>query len=207
MGPLAFPPTGGHDKLRLVRPPAGTHWYRIVHRRFGSALHFTQGTDARWNDPHGRFGVLYLADAPDTAFAETFGRLVPDTHAPAADKLVTLQELEERHLHRVSAGRELALAQLLGTGLATLNLDARLLATVDYALPQAWSHWVHEGPARADGLVWQSRLLTDRVCTGLYDRARTALADQDLGPLDRWHCPDTGRTVIDILDDQGWGLI
>lgn len=54
-----------------------------------------------------RYGVLYVADAPETAFAETFGHDLPEVYAPAADKFVTLTELTERHLYRIRTDVEL----------------------------------------------------------------------------------------------------
>jgi hypothetical protein len=44
---LPAPPAGGHEKLRLLRVPAGQVWYRTGHRRHGSALYFSNGLDAQ----------------------------------------------------------------------------------------------------------------------------------------------------------------
>lgn len=117
------PPTGGHSKLRLLEVPANRVWYRISHRRYPSALHFSIGPHARWNDPREAFGVLYVADSPQTAFAETFGHGLAETHPPAADKFISQLELEERHLFRIWATRKLHLGELHGVGLPALNLD------------------------------------------------------------------------------------
>jgi hypothetical protein len=194
-------------KLKVVTVPSGTVWHRITHRRHGSALHFGTGPDARWNDPDGRYGVLYLADSVDSAFAETFGHDVPRTIAPLADKFIDTRELEERHIYRVQCRRQLRVGLFHGAGLAALNLDLGLLATLDYRLPQQWSCWVHAAPARPDGITYPSRALPDHVNTALFDRCRGSLTEQDLGTLRRWRCAETGRTIFDILDEQGWGLL
>ena len=201
------PPVDGHGKLKSRRLAAGTVWYRIGHRRYGTALHFSTGAAARWNDPLDRYGVLYLADAPATAFAETFGHDVSEQYPPATDKFVTVTELTERHLYRIKTGAALHVGLLQGAGLAALNLDVRLLATVDYALPQRWSRWVYDAPAALDGILYPSRLLPDHENTALFDRCRDRLEEEDLGTLAQWRCSATGQDILDILDARGWGLV
>ncbi len=201
------PPPGGHHKLRLLRVPAGQSWYRIGHRRYRSALHFSKGPDARWNDPLGHYGVLYLADRPETAFAETFGHGLMGSHPPVADKFVTREELEERHLYRIRTHHELTLGELQGPGLAALNLDALLLATLDYRQPQAWSRWIFEAPTAPAGIRYLSRTLPGRENTALFERGHEALTEEDLGPLARWRSDTEDLDIADILDAQGWGLV
>jgi hypothetical protein len=204
---VPLPPAAGHAKLKSLRVAAGTRWYRISHGRFGSGLHFSTGADARWNDPLGEYGVLYLADAPETAFAETFGHDLVETCPPTADKFVTVVELQERHLYRIGTVTELDLGDLQGAALAALNLDTRLFATRDYETPRRWSRWVYASPAMLCGIRYPSRLLSDHENTALFDRCRGALVEQDLGALAHWRCNETDRTIVDILDEQGWGLV
>ena len=204
---LPMPPAGGYDKLRLLDVPAGRVWYRISPRRFPSALHFSTGPDARWNDPSAFFGVLYVADDPRTAFAETFGHNLAETYDPAAPKFVTEQELTERHLYRISTTRHLRLADFRGAGLATLNLDGRLLTALDYAVPQAWSRWVHDASVAPDGICYLSRTLPGQDNTALFDRCRGVLREQSLGALADWRSDRETLDIFDILDEQGWGLL
>jgi len=201
------PPAGGQEKLRLLRVPAGQVWYRISQRRYASALHFSKGPDGRWNDPQGDYGVLYLADRPETAFAETFGHGLVQNLPPAADKFVTLLELQERHLHRIRSERDLTLALFHGPGLPALNPDARLLTTLDYDLSQAWARWAFEAPGALDGRRYPSRPLPGEDNTALFDRCRNALAEEDLEPLDSWYSDTDNLDTFDILDAQGWGLV
>jgi len=200
-------PSGGHAKLKRLLVPAGTVWYRITHRHYGSALHFGKGPDARWNDPEGHYGVLYVADSVEAAFAETFGHDVPQRYSPLADKFLDTVELEERELYRIEVRRDLTLGLLHGAGLAALNLDAALLATRDYAVSQRWSRWVYEAPGELDGLRYPSRLLPDSSNTALFERSHAAIQEQVLGPLLHWRRPGGGRDIFDIVDEQGWGLL
>ncbi|WP_058558081.1 RES family NAD+ phosphorylase [Thiohalocapsa sp. ML1] len=204
---LPLPPRGGHGKLRVVSVPAGQAWYRIVHARYASALHFSSGPAGRWNDAQADFGVLYVADAPGTAFAETFGHGLSGQLEPAADKFVTVQELSERRLYRITATRALQLALFLGPGLAALNLDGHLLTTLDYRAPQAWSRWVHGAPAALDGIRYASRTLPGQENAALFERCGTALQEQALGTLADWRSEGGELEMLEILDAQGWGLI
>jgi hypothetical protein len=204
---IGAPPTGGHAKLRILRVPAGAVWYRIVHCRYTGALYFGKGPDGRWNDPLGKFGVLYVADSVDTAFAETFGHNIPDRCPPLADKFLDSLELEERLLYRIETSREMTLGLLQGAGLVVLNLDAGLSASREYAIPQLWSRWVYEAPQGLDGIRYPSRALPSCENTALFDRCRSGLHEQNLGPLHHWRCPALRRDIFDILDEQGWGLL
>jgi len=204
---IAPPPAGGHDKLRIVTVPAGSTWLRIVHRRYPSALFFGKGAEARWNDPIGDYGVLYLADALETAFAETFGHDVPQRRPPAADKFIDTHELEERDLFRIVCSRPLRIGLLHGAGLAALNLDVGLLASMDYRGPQDWSRWIYEASEAVDGIRYPSRLLPDGENTALFERCCGALAEHRLGSVLQWQHPESGKDIFDVLDEQGWGLL
>jgi len=82
----------------LSNPSAAHHragrkaWLRIQHCRHGSALFWGRDEPGRWNAPNGQFGVLYASDTVAAAFAETFGRDLMATHAPAALKFISGKE-------------------------------------------------------------------------------------------------------------------
>lgn len=80
-------------------------------------------------------------------------------------------EHEERHLYRIAATRALRLGEFPGPGLPALNLDAGLLATLDYRLPRAWSRWVFEAPTAPDGIRYPSHALPGGENTALFDNA------------------------------------
>jgi hypothetical protein len=61
--------------------------------------------------------------------------------------------------------------------------------------------------AKELGFLYPSRTLPGADNAALFDRCRDALAEQDLGALDRWQSDTGNRDNFDILDDQGWGLV
>jgi hypothetical protein len=127
--------------------------------------------------------------------------------SPAADKFVTLIELQELHLYGIRSERALTLALFYGPGLPAPNLDTRLLTTLDYDLSQAWARWAFEAPGAPDGIRYPSRPLPGRDNTALFDRCRDALTVEDLGPLESWHSDTEDLDIAEILGAQGWGLV
>jgi hypothetical protein len=84
-----------------------------------SALYFGQASTYRFDDPLGRFGVLYAAEELAGAFIETFGRAV-GVH------LIALADLRARHVAHISATRPLRLVDLRGRHLARLGATGEL---------------------------------------------------------------------------------
>lgn len=105
----------------------------------------------RWNDPNGRFGVLYASDSVDAAFAETFGRELMNSLAPASVKFLSRQELTERCVARLWAERDLQMLDFTGPALQALNLDARLLHNCNaLEVCQHWARWVQGAPEQPE---------------------------------------------------------
>ena len=75
--------------------------------------------------------MLYASESVEAAFAETFGRELKATMAPAAVKFLSRQEPWERCVARLWAERDLQMVDFGGAALQALNLDARLLHTCD----------------------------------------------------------------------------
>ena len=205
---LPWPPEGYPIPLRLTTVPAGTAWLRIQHCRHGSALFWGRDEPGRWNAPNGQFGVLYASDSVEAAFAETFGRDLMATHAPAALKFISGKELKERCLARLWVERELQLIDLTGPALQALNLDARLLHTCDELENcQHWSLWLHDAPEQPDGILYPSRLFPSSRNVAVFERCRTAWQEEQLGDLLSWPDSNGQPAVHQILDNQGWGLV
>lgn len=111
---LPLPPQRYPPSLRLRSIPAGSQWLRIHRCQRASGLYWGRNEPGRWNDPEGSFGVLYAADGLETAFAETFGHEVMVEYAPAAVKFLTVRELQERCVARLTACRDLHVVDLSG---------------------------------------------------------------------------------------------
>lgn len=126
---LPLPPKQQAQDLRLQILAAGSQWFRIHRCRHATALHWGRHDQGRWNAVDGAFGVLYVADSLEMAFAETYGHQVMDRQLPAAVKFLTREELEERCITRLTTDRDLQVLDLRGPALARQNLDARLLTT------------------------------------------------------------------------------
>ena len=205
---LPLPPEQQARGLRLHTIAAGSQWFRIHRCRHADALHWGRHDQGRWNAIDGAFGVLYLADSLETAFAETYGHQVIANHGPAAVKFLTRQELEERCITRLTATRQLQVLDLRGPALARLNLDGRLLTTREQ-LPvcQAWSRWWHDAVEQPDGLLYPSRLLPRGTNLALYECCAEAWKGEALGDLMHWPAANGEPAVLEILDAHGWGLM
>jgi hypothetical protein len=191
--------------LDTASAPAKVRFFLTPDRDLDAVTGATPIAALRAGDP--ALGALVARKARQFGIAETFGHDVSEHYPPATDKFVTVTELTERHLYRIKTNAALRVGLLQGAGLAALNLDVRLLATVDYALPQRWSRWVYDAPAALDGILYPSRLLPDHENTALFNRCRDRLEEEDLGTLAQWRCSETGQDILDILDARGWGLV
>lgn len=205
---LPLPPEGYPIPLRLTTVPAGTAWLRIQRCHHPTALYWGREEPGRWNDPDGHFGVLYVSENVEAAFAETFGRDLMATHAPASVKFLSCQELGERCLARLWAQHDLRLVDFTGPTLQALNLDARLLHTCDgLEACQHWSRWLHGAPERPDGVIYPSRLFPGSRNLAVFERCRLHWQEEPLGNLLSWPDSNGQPAVYQILDDQGWGLV
>jgi RES domain-containing protein len=206
---LPLPPKRQAHGLHLHTIAAGSPWFRIHRCRHATALHWGRHDQGRWNAADGSFGVLYLADSLETAFAETYGHQVMDSQAPAGVKFLARQELQERCISRITATRELEVLDLRGPALAWHNLDARLLTTREQlTVCQAWSRWWHDAVEPPDGLLYPSRLLPRGSNLALYEHGSDGWQEEPLGDLMHWQDVSTGEpAVLEILDAHGWGLV
>ncbi|MEE9493596.1 MAG: RES family NAD+ phosphorylase [Gammaproteobacteria bacterium] len=198
------------ENFTLTPKPAfskGTRtFYRFNPAGYSSCLYFPRDKTFRFDDPDQSFGVLYASVQPDGAFAETYGHDV--TQLPNDDyKIISEHELTLRHVFELHI-TGLRLARFCGNGLATLNLDGNICTMPDYTVPQQWAKWVHQHTKGYDGIIFHSRYLPTIESIALFERAKKKVVNEmDLGiALDFVH-PRTGKTMEDILINQGWGLV
>jgi hypothetical protein len=138
--------------LAVRRPEFVTLVATTVVHRFYTAKYepvfFDTSRDGRLNSPDGGYGVLYVADDPTGAFAETFlrrpGRTVLDAGLLSLKAYVKL-----------TVTSNLTLIKLAGPGLAKLGATAEVVhGGLPYDVPQTWSKALLEHPADADGIAY-----------------------------------------------------
>ena len=190
-------PEPGVDLARTDLPLAS--WDRSlfrIHRLKKGPLHFGTSGDNRFDDPEGRYGVLYASATWLGAFIETAGH---HTGHP----FVTTTWLSGRSLAVIDVRRKLRLIDLRGRGLARLGADARLAAG-EHALAQRWSRALWEHPAEADGISYISRHDSRQVSVALFDRSEKALRPRVLGSLGS---RGLEPKIAEALNHYSFGLI
>jgi len=197
-----------HSALNIATIRRGTKLFRISYSAHPAPLYFNPDQSGRYNSPTSEYGVCYMADNIDTAFAESLGHSVATRYAPSQKKVIAESDLEEYHAYQLEVVATLHLGELCGSGLPRLNLDNGInTSPKPYTLPQQWSHWIHQHPNNLDGIRYHSRHLPNHRCEAFFDRCASKLSLRDLGSLINWSCPKTGKDIWDILIDHGWGVV
>jgi len=152
----------------------------------------------RFDDPEGKYGVLYLAQHPAGAFIETFGELVTTAKLP---RPITSQELSGKGLCELVCDRPLRLVDLTGKGLARIGADARVCVGDDYPLSQLWSKALNDHASRVDGLLYRCRHDPEQIAAAIFNQtvAWTELSRS------RWL--SLGLVLRDILNAYNFALI
>lgn len=195
-----------HPPPPLLRDAARFHlplvslagpWVRIFRFAAGrSPLYFGSARSYRFDDPLGRFGVLYAAEHLAGAFIETFGRAV-------GQHLIAVRDLQERHLASVRARRPLQFVDLRGRHLAALGATGELTAGRDYVRSQRWSRWFYGHPQRPDGLLYPCRHDPEQSAVAIFDRTQAELEALDSGELLR---DALLPELAEVLNGYGFGL-
>jgi len=171
------PPLREADRHPLPLISAAGPWVRIFRFAPGrSPLFFGTTRSYRFDDPLGRYGVLYAAEQLAGAFIETFGRTV-------GQHLIAVRDLRERHLASVRPRSPFQLVDLRGRHLAALGATGELTAGRDYVRSQQWSRWFYLHPQRPDGLLYPCRHDPEQQPVTLFDRTEGDLEALDHGEL------------------------
>jgi hypothetical protein len=135
--------------------------FRCYNARFGPTS-FNPGLGSGrfhpFEDAHGNVvPILYAAEHPDGALAETIFHNVP---ARGSAKRIRRSVLKPLFLSAMSPSRDLSLAQLFGFGLRRLGVTRRELieaSSMQYSRTTAWAQALYLSDKKIDGLVWVSR--------------------------------------------------
>jgi hypothetical protein len=128
---------------------------------------FGTSRSSRFNDPKGKFGVLYLATEFEGAFVE--GCLI-DSGLGTTGPLLGERFLKSRCLAEIRFSKPLNVVDLTGSGLAAIGADARL-SSDDYQIAQRWSRAIWSHPRRPDGIMYRSRHNPRLFCAAVFDRS------------------------------------
>ena len=161
------PPNFASRELPVDTIPAGACLARVHHGGF-DPLHFGSTEYSRFDDQRGIFGICYLAENLEGAFAETFVR-------GASDGGILQSYVQERSCSEIQVTDPLRLASLHGPGLARVGATSAV-SSGSYDVARIWSRAIHDHPAALDGIAYRSKHDDDEICIALFDRARGGVA-------------------------------
>ncbi len=172
-----------------------TTWYRLNPSSYDSALYFDRSGMGRYDGSSQSYGILYVAEAVEGAFIESFGR----SHGA---KGVAEADLRNRNLFELESDRQLTLVDLWGSGLVKIGADARITSGSDYELSRAWAEAIYLHPSKVDGIRYYSRHDNTQLCCGLFDCTSAHLKEQNEGNI-----VDNPKLLADILERYDYALL
>lgn len=138
-----------------------------IHRASQAWLHFGRKMSGRFDDPLGKYGVLYAALRPEAAFAEVFLRRL-------SLMLVCELDLQERSITEITCNR-LHCVDLTGAGLRRISCDNQIATEQPYHTVGQWSRALFMHPQRPDGIIYRGRHNPQFKCIALFDRCQPRL--------------------------------
>ena len=188
-------PATDFQKQVLPITECQTTWYRLNPSSYDSALYFDRSGMGRYDGLSQSYGILYVAEAVEGAFIESFGR----SHGA---KGVAEADLRNRNLFELESDRQLTLVNLWGSGLVKIGADARITSGSDYELSRAWAEAIYLHPSKVDGIRYYSRHDNTQLCCGLFDRTSAHLKEQNEGNI-----VNNPELLADILKRYDYALL
>lgn len=148
---------------------------------------------SRFSSPKDKFHLLYLAQDPTTAFAET---IVRDRYEKSAERLLLEEELDRYSIAAVRNPRPLFLLDLRNEGASLLGISTDAVRAKAQAAGRRLSQSLYD-QTTFDGIVYMSRI-TNRQCVAVYDRAVAANLQAGSPALDLPRLAGL-RTILDTL--------
>jgi RES domain len=200
-GPTGSPPPPPSwlktSSLPILELPKATSVVR-VHRTEYDPVFFSPGSGnapiGRFDSPSGAFGVLYLAQALEGAFAETILR-------NPQRRLADLSEITTRAASVLGVSRAIRLVKMFGAGLQSLGTD-NAVSTGPYVSSGAWADALFAHPDAPDGIAYTSRHDSEQLCIALFSRPGIQL-ELLSGPT---QLSDVLADVASILRRYGKGI-
>ena len=126
---------------------------------------------ARFDDPLQSYGVTYVTEHLEVAFAETI--LHEQANFTNGEWLVDWSSIDQRwicYYTRPDPTLKLKLLDLTGKNLKLLGLNNDVCASDQYSDSQALSRAIHEQLPEADGIYYVSRQVNTNCATALFER-------------------------------------
>lgn len=139
-----------------------------IHRTELSPIFFGSSGGNRFDDPTRQYGVSYLSQTIEGAFAETCLRSI-------GARFVALSFLEARSFCEIEVTSPLRLVSVHGPGLARIGATG-IVTSGPHSVAQEWSRAIHDHSAGADGVVYRSNHDNGELCVALFERAHDRLA-------------------------------
>ncbi|HEY3860574.1 MAG TPA: RES family NAD+ phosphorylase [Verrucomicrobiae bacterium] len=162
---LPPPPPDLHARPLPVTPLTGLIFR--IHRTGLDCLHFGKSGAGRFDDPHGRYGVLYASLQPEGAFAEVFLRGL-------SLMLVREADFTGRSMSGIAC-KSLMVVDLTGAGLRKVSCDNRISTEIPFHTVGLWSGAFFAHPRQPDGIIYRSRHNPRFKCVALFDRCKARL--------------------------------
>jgi hypothetical protein len=186
--------SGDLPTFRIEAGECLQHVSRICYR--GCPLVYGRSKSNRYDDPLGRYGVLYLGPDLPTALMETVFHRHQWLTQP--DRAISLQEVQSRLVRVVGVLADVSLADLTAPGVMAgyFGLNLEQLACRDYTVTQQLSGQIHamqtpEGLPRFDGVLYPSRNNYPASSMALFERSRQRVeVVDDIDLVDHLHWPD-----------------
>lgn len=143
-----------------------TDYVRIVPRTYADSPLGMGFGRSRFSSPRNRFRLLYLAQDPMTAVAET---IVRDRYEKETDRFLHLEELDRYSIAEIRNPRPLFLLDLRYEGPSLLGVSTDAVRAKAQAAGRRLSQAVYTH-TDFDGILYMSRI-TNKECVAVYDRA------------------------------------
>ena len=194
---FALPPLRSVSMVLPDKPPAdlqkrplpltnfqGTLWRS--HATIYHPIYFGRNRKHRWDASDDSYGIFYVADSLEGAFAEGYFpdpaminwiKVGSDFSVPVSGNYLDTHAISE-----ISVTRPVRLVDLRGDGLMAIGADASLI-TGPHRVSQNWGSALFSHPDNPDGIVWRSRVTNNVVSYALHDRSKDAIRGNPDAPL------------------------
>jgi hypothetical protein len=200
MAPRDPPPADfAARSLELKDEPASSVWRRVYDAKYSDPLGFGRSL-SRFSDSTGsRFGLIYLASTAKGAFAEAVLR--DRAVGTMQSFLISMAELESYVCADIEIKEILNLVDLTGDGHIRLRVPTDVTRASDQTLARIWSEAFYDHPDLPDGVLYSSRLTTERNIA-LYDRALRKLTPKSASKL-----IERRDELADIINDFNLAIV